>query len=62
MSQQASLPPLPIAEAAGEIAFYEQSEPFRPSGEIQLGDGFSDPAKAALDSESKSRVHVPPLS
>ena len=48
MNHPIALPPLPITEAAQEVTYYERSEAFHPSGEIQLGNGFSDPATAAL--------------
>jgi hypothetical protein len=48
MSAEESLPPLLITEAAEEIVFYERSEPFRPTGEVRLGIGFSDPGRVAL--------------
>lgn len=41
-----SLPSLPIAEAAGSFDLLEASVPFHASGEIRLGQGFSNPAVA----------------
>jgi hypothetical protein len=47
MSKKDPLPPLPIAEAADDVVYYEQSEAFRPGGETQLGGGFSNPRVVA---------------
>ena len=46
MSNQA--PRLPITEAAVEVTCYERSEPFQPSGEVRLGQGFADPGRVSL--------------
>jgi hypothetical protein len=43
----ASLPSLPIAEVADSFDLLEPGVPFHASGEIRLGEGFSDPAVAA---------------
>jgi hypothetical protein len=48
MSERKPLPPLPIAEAAADIVYYERAAPFRPSAEVRLGEGFEVPGKTSL--------------